>query len=115
MDREQHDRKEARTGSTGLAKVAVQCSANKFVVNQNLVLRINICGKNHHLRQARERKPAIGGAYAAMLRSQISAPDVWLTPEARTLWAVATVNGCLQSIADINAPQSSPLFQFPIH
>jgi hypothetical protein len=30
---------------TGLAKVAVQCSADTFVVNQNLVLRINICGK----------------------------------------------------------------------
>ena len=32
---------EARTGNTGLAKVAVQCSADTFVVNQNLVLRIN--------------------------------------------------------------------------
>jgi len=29
-----------------LAKVAVQCSADTFVVNQTLVLRINICGKN---------------------------------------------------------------------
>ena len=26
---------EARTGNTGLAKVAVQCSADTFVVNQN--------------------------------------------------------------------------------
>ena len=46
-------------GSTGankrLAKVAVQCSADTFVVNQSLVLRINICGKNRHLRQAWER------------------------------------------------------------
>ncbi len=41
--------------NTGLAKVAVQCSADTFVVNQNLVLRINICGENHHLRQARNR------------------------------------------------------------
>jgi hypothetical protein len=40
---------------TGLAKVAVQCSADTFVVNQNLVLRINICGENRHLRQARKR------------------------------------------------------------
>lgn len=40
---------------TGLAKVAVQCSADTFVVNQSLVLRINICGKNRHLRQARNR------------------------------------------------------------
>jgi len=41
--------------NTGLAKVAVQCSANTFVVNQSLVLRINICGENRHLRQARNR------------------------------------------------------------
>ena len=47
--------KEARTGNTGLAKVAVQCSADTFVVNQSLVLRINICGENRHLRQARKR------------------------------------------------------------
>ncbi len=41
--------------NTGLAKVAVQCSADTFVVNQILVLRINICGENRHLRQARKR------------------------------------------------------------
>jgi len=41
--------------NTGLAKVAVQCSADTFVVNQTLVLRINICGENRHLRQARNR------------------------------------------------------------
>jgi hypothetical protein len=29
---------------TGLAKVAVHCSADTFVVNQTLVLLINICG-----------------------------------------------------------------------
>ena len=40
------------TDNTGLAKVAVQCSADTFVVNQTLVLRINICGENRHLRQA---------------------------------------------------------------
>jgi hypothetical protein len=44
-----------RTPNTGLAKVAVQCSADTFVVNQSLVLRINICGENRHLRQARNR------------------------------------------------------------
>jgi hypothetical protein len=38
-----------------LAKVAVLCSAETFVVNQSLVLRINICGKNRHLRQAAKR------------------------------------------------------------
>ena len=45
----------ARTANTGLAKVAVQCSADTFVVNQSLVLRINICGENRHLRQAQNR------------------------------------------------------------
>jgi hypothetical protein len=49
------DREESRTHNTGLAKVAVQCSADTFVVNQSLVLRINICGENRHLRQARKR------------------------------------------------------------
>ena len=44
-----------RTANTGLAKVAFQCSADTFVVNQTLVLRINICGENRHLRQARNR------------------------------------------------------------
>jgi hypothetical protein len=44
--------KEQRRHNTGLAKVAVQCSADTFVVNQSLVLRINICGENHHLRKA---------------------------------------------------------------
>ncbi len=39
--------------NTGLAKVAVQGSADTFVVNQSFVLRINICGENRHLRQAR--------------------------------------------------------------
>ena len=50
-----HDRQESTGGNTGLAKVAVQCSADTFVVNQSLVLRINICGENRHLRQARKR------------------------------------------------------------
>ncbi|MFN3755541.1 MAG: hypothetical protein ACK4RM_01165 [Flavobacterium sp.] len=49
------DEEEHRTDNTGLAKVAVQCSADTFVVNQSLVLRINICGENRHLRQARNR------------------------------------------------------------
>lgn len=48
-------RKYSRTPNTGLAKVAVQCSADTFVVNQSLFLRINICGENRHLRQARNR------------------------------------------------------------
>jgi hypothetical protein len=43
------------TANTGLAKVAVQCSADTFVVNQSLVLCINICDENRHLRQAPKR------------------------------------------------------------
>jgi len=46
---------EARTDNTGLAKVAVQCSADTFVVNQTLVLRINICGENRHHRKRAKR------------------------------------------------------------
>jgi len=42
----------------GLAKVAVHCSADTFVVNQTLVLRINICVKNPPLRQAANRRYA---------------------------------------------------------
>jgi hypothetical protein len=34
-------KKDGRTANTGLAKVAVQCSAGTFEVNQSLVLRIN--------------------------------------------------------------------------
>jgi len=45
--------------NSGLAKVAVQCSADTFVVNQTLVLRINIYGKNRHLRQAANRYQSI--------------------------------------------------------
>jgi hypothetical protein len=51
------------TANTGLAKVAVQYSADTFVVNQSLVLRINICGVNRHLRQARKR-------YASVYRTE---------------------------------------------
>jgi len=42
-------------GNRRLAKVAVQCSADTFVVNQTSVLRINICGKNRHLLVAAKR------------------------------------------------------------
>jgi hypothetical protein len=48
-------KKSGDADNTGLAKVAVQCSADTFVVNQSLVLRINICAENRHLRQARNR------------------------------------------------------------
>ena len=52
MNKQRQDRTPA--GNTGLVKVAVQCSADTFVVNQSLVLRINIWGENRHLRQARK-------------------------------------------------------------
>jgi hypothetical protein len=36
-------------------KLAAMCSADTFVVNQSLVLRINICGKNRQLLIAAKR------------------------------------------------------------
>ena len=59
LDEQTMTEKEGRTHNTGLAKVAVQCSADTFVVNQSLVLRINICGENRHLRQARNRYASV--------------------------------------------------------
>jgi len=47
--------KESPAANRRLAKVAVQCFADAFVVNQSLVLRINICDENRHLRQAPNR------------------------------------------------------------
>ena len=52
---ENMERSRTPAANSGLAKVAVQCSADTFVVNQSLVLRISICGKNRHLRQAAKR------------------------------------------------------------
>jgi hypothetical protein len=43
------------TDNKGFAIAGVPCFADTFVVNQTLVLRINICGENRHLRQARKR------------------------------------------------------------
>ena len=40
------------TANIGLAKVAVQCSADTFMVNQSLVFCINISGENCDLHQA---------------------------------------------------------------
>jgi len=48
-----YELKSARTANTGFAKVTIHYSAGIFVINQSLVLRINICGENRHLRQAR--------------------------------------------------------------
>ena len=43
------------TANTGLAKVAVQCSADTFVGNQTLVFQIKFCGKSPALRVAAKR------------------------------------------------------------
>jgi len=43
------------THNSTYKKLAVQCSADTFVVNQTLVLRINICGKNRQLLVAANR------------------------------------------------------------
>ena len=42
------DRERITAANTGLAKVAVQCSADTFVVIKVWSLRINICGENRH-------------------------------------------------------------------
>src|SRR5690606_25475795 len=55
-------------GNRRLAKVAVQCSADTFVVNQSLVLRINICGENRHLRQAPKRCDEIPSGFRHIAR-----------------------------------------------
>jgi hypothetical protein len=44
-----------RTANSTYKKLAVQCSADTFVVNQTLVLRMNICGKNRQLLEAANR------------------------------------------------------------
>jgi hypothetical protein len=53
------DRQESTGGNTGLAKVAAQCYADTFVVNQSFWFSASIPqvrdGKNRHLRQDRNR------------------------------------------------------------
>ena len=49
------DRIEQHTANSTYKKLAVQCSADSFVVAENLVLRINICGKNRQLLVAAKR------------------------------------------------------------
>jgi|GEM_PF-3457847 len=43
------------TANSTYKKLAVQCSAGTFVVNQTFVLRMNICGKNRQLLVAAKR------------------------------------------------------------
>jgi len=42
-------------GNSTYKKLAVQCSADTFVVNQTLVFRIKFCGKNRQLLVAANR------------------------------------------------------------
>jgi len=48
-------RTEARTDNSTYKKLAAQCSADTFVVNQTLVLRIKFCGENRQLLVAAKR------------------------------------------------------------
>jgi hypothetical protein len=41
--------------NSGLAKVAVLCFVETFVQGSTFMLRMNLCGKNRHLRQAAKR------------------------------------------------------------
>ncbi len=55
LTRQTNGQKEERTDNSTYKKLAVQCSADTFVVNQTLVLRINICGENRQLLVAAKR------------------------------------------------------------
>jgi hypothetical protein len=58
--------------NTVLAKMAVTCLAHSFVVNQSLVHRINICGKNRHLRKGRNITKHIKTTAMKTRKSQIA-------------------------------------------
>ncbi len=49
------DKRKARTANSTYKKLAVQCSADTFVVQQTFVLRMNICGGNRQLLVAANR------------------------------------------------------------
>jgi hypothetical protein len=49
------DERRITGGNSTYKKLAVQCSADTFVVNQTLVLRINIYGKNRQFLVAEKR------------------------------------------------------------
>ena len=51
----QADEKEHRSDNRRLAKEAIQCSADSFVVNESLVFQIKFCGKSPALRVAAKR------------------------------------------------------------
>jgi len=55
MTAKQTTEKKGRTHNSTYKKLAVQYSADTFVVNQTFVLRMNICGKNRQLLVAANR------------------------------------------------------------
>ena len=54
-DRQTDDRKEGQQLTAVWRNGGFSASYDSFVVAESLVLRVNICGKNRHLRQARKR------------------------------------------------------------
>ena len=74
-----------------MAKVAVHCSADIFVVYQSLVLRINICGENRHLRQARNRYRAFNKSTTEMMKTE--------NKELNSFWSLGMKPGGLIVIA----------------
>jgi hypothetical protein len=55
LDTTHHRPKRSPAGNSTYKKLAVQCSADRFVVAESFVLRINICGKNRQLLVAANR------------------------------------------------------------
>jgi hypothetical protein len=55
--------KKQRTANTGMAKVAVQCSADTLVVAENAVLRINICDEKPVHRKSANRYLQVAGQF----------------------------------------------------
>ncbi len=56
MDRQQHDRKEARTGNMGLASCGVKCLNSSVVFQINFSAGLTVlCPEIPHERQAQKR------------------------------------------------------------
>jgi len=55
INTQSNEQTERASANSTYKKLAVQCSADTFVVNQSLVLRIKFCGKNRQLLVAANR------------------------------------------------------------
>ena len=55
INTQSNEQTERASANSTYKKLAVQCSADTFVVNQTLVLRINICDENRQLLVAAKR------------------------------------------------------------